>query len=797
MVQHWWLPLALCALVGLARAAAAQQALDRDSDLPRHALEIQALTEPTEVLKAIPAALERAGERKDAREIALLHLAHANACRMVADWLCQRSAGSQARKYGDLAHEPILSIRGLIAEARARMALQDYSKGERLLGEAELRLRRTPSAELSADVALAYSSLSNNLGKHELAREYADRGLAALGPGVALSMRVRLLRNRARALTLLGDLEGARATLDEGLNVAAAVVDPKLRAELHLEAARLARTGGDRAGVESNTARALELADDLENSQLAGLAHELRGLAAMDADDEQLALDYLASAQANFRRLGLARDELRALRELVGARLKFSPEDQRWAELLNRMLDLEATVSQIDRASASDDFDARLKYAEQALGIVQLEAEAALARERERALSQRNELTIYVVLLAISVVLVMAVYFFAQRRAHQRLQTALDARLRALTQTSHELRNPISGVLGLSELLLKTPINAAQRSMVEAIRSAGSTIEKLARDLLDRGRIESGRLSLSLQPTSLQLLAESVYQLHLPRAREKGLTLQLDLGPDLPDMVMADAERLQQVLSNLLGNSLKFTERGAINLSLRERGRGGDGRVRVSFAVRDTGPGIDPDELARLFQPFAKGRAGQRHRSGAGLGLAISSDLVRLMGGQISVDSTPGKGAQFRFEVAFSPCNAPEDTTQRYSRPHGTGLKVLMVDDDEDVALALRSQLEVLECEVDQAGTSQAARAKVAARHYDLVLLDYELPDGQGAELARTLRALEPNMQHTRVAIVSGHQAPKALPPGVDEWLTKPVLLDRLNMLLATARVAALTERAA
>ncbi|MEI2721736.1 MAG: histidine kinase dimerization/phospho-acceptor domain-containing protein [Gemmatimonadales bacterium] len=135
--------------------------------------------------------------------------------------------------------------------------------------------------------------------------------------------------------------------------------------------------------------------------------------------------------------------------------------------------------------------------------MVRLEGEATLARERERALSQRNQLTVFLVLLSIAVVLVMAVYFAAQRRSNARLQQSLDARLRALTQTSHELRNPIGGVLGLSELLLKTPINAAQRSMVEAIRSAGSTIEKLAQDLLDRGRIESGRLSLSLQPASL------------------------------------------------------------------------------------------------------------------------------------------------------------------------------------------------------------------------------------------------------------------------------------------------------
>lgn len=786
-----WLVLAWPALAEQFTQAAG------DSELPRHALEIQALTEPQWVLKALPEALQRAAERRDEREIALLNLAQANACRMVADWGCQRSAGENARRHGDLAKEPILAIRGLIAEARARMSQQDYARGEAVLGEAQARLKQTPSAELTADVELAYSSLSHSLGKNERSLEYADRGLAVLAPGVGLAMRVRLLRNRARAQTLLDDLDGARSSLEEALAVVDAVIDPKLRAELHLERARLARIRGDHKLLQGDTGSVLELAETLRNAQLAGMAYELRGLASADAGEATPALENLARAQQSFRSLGLVREELRALRELVHARIRFVPSDQQWAATLGRMLELEDTVSRFDRANASDDFDARLKYAEQALEMVQLEADAALARERERALSQRNQLTLFLVLLAVAMAIVMGIYFGAQKRANRSLQAALDARLRALTQTSHELRNPISGVLGLSELLLKTPINAAQRSMVEAIRAAGSSIEKLARDLLDRGRIESGRLSLSLQPTSLKLLVESVYQLHLPRAREKGLTLQLDIGPELPEIVMADGERLQQVLSNLLGNSLKFTERGAINLSLRERSRSADGRVRVAFAVRDTGPGIDTDELARLFEPFAKGRAGQRHRSGAGLGLAISSDLVRLMGGQIAVDSTPGKGAQFRFELGFNPCQAIEDTTRPHPLAHGSGLKVLMVDDDEDVVLALRSQLELLECEVDHAVCAQAARERVAARHYDLVLMDFELPDGQGPELARTLRALEANLVGTRIAIVSGHQAPKTLPPGVDEWLTKPVLLDRLSMLLAATRVAALSERAA
>jgi signal transduction histidine kinase/ActR/RegA family two-component response regulator len=792
-----WLFLLLLLAAGAAMAQDDLAAEDSDSELPRHPLETRALSEPDLVLKLIPQALNEAAMKGDGRELALLHLANANACRMVADWPCQRGAGVRAREHAEVSGDQVLAIRGLIAEARASISLQDYSRAERILGDIAVRLQRTQSPELAADMALAYSALGHVLGKHQLALEYANRGLAELAPGKSLSMRVRLLRNRARAMSQLGEMQAARGTLEEAMRVAEAVRDPKLRAELHLEAADMARASGDRAAVQRNTERVLGLALDLKNSQLAAHARELLGLTALDAGDREAAERELQAASQLFASLGLARDELRVSRGLISVRLKFAPDAPGWSVLVERMLELEAMVAKSDRAMASDDFDARLLYAEQALDLVRLESEATLAREREQALAERNQLTVFLVLLSVAMVIVMAVFFSAQRRSNRQLRAALDARLRALTQTSHELRNPIGGVLGLSELLLRSTITPAQRSMIEAIRSAGATIEKLAQDLLDRGRIESGRLSLSLHPTALRLLAESVYQLHLPRAREKGLQLLLESRSDLPESVMLDAERLQQVLSNLIGNSLKFTDRGEIQFSIRARARSNDGRVRVAFAVRDTGPGIDKDEIGSLFEPFAKGRAGQRHRAGAGLGLSISADLVRLMGGELVVDSTPGQGCEFRFELTLEVCAVEAAGAGAPVAAHGAGLRVLLVDDDEDVTLALRSQLEVLGCKVESAGSSLEARALVAARHFDLLLLDVELPDGQGPELARILRSGERNMQNSRVAIVSGHQAPSSLPIGVDEWLTKPVLLDRLNMLLAGTRSSAALDRAA
>lgn len=768
-----------------------------DSNLPRDPLEIRALTDPEGVLRDLPEAIEQARRGTDGRRMALLYLARANACRMIADWPCQREAGDAAREYADAAADSILAIRGLIAEARASFALQDYSRGERLLTESETRLRISPSDELSADVFLAYSSLSNMLGKHKLALQYADRGLAALPAQSAIGMRIRLLRNGARASLNLGDLAAARESLSEALALVDRVVDPKLKAELHLESARVARTDGDAVSVLANASVVQRIANELQNSQLSGQAHEIVGLAAVDANDFPRASQELGASVESFRQLGLARDELRVLRTLVGTELRSGSTADQWIPTLERMLTLEAKVSSRDRAEASDDFEARLQYAEQKLKVVRLEADAALAKERAEALSLQNQLTGFLIVLSICIVLAMGYFFHVQRQLNRQLQVALDARLRALTHTSHELRNPISGVIGLSELLLNSPLSPSQKNMADAIQSAGRTIEKLAQDLLDRGRIESGQLSLQLHPTSLVRLATTVQQLYQPRAREKGLQLRLDLSPDLPDAVMLDAERLQQVLSNLIGNSLKFTEKGDVSLGLKLVSTPGEMFARVKFSVRDSGPGIDPDELGKLFEPFARGRAGHRHRAGVGLGLAISADLVRLMGSEIQVESAPGNGACFRFTLDLQSC--AEALVKASAEPVQveTGLTVLLVDDDEDVSLTLSSQLEVLGCRVDVANCSRDALSTVASNHYDLLVLDVELPDGQGPELALALRAARPSLRRSRIAIVSGHPAPKLLPVGVDEWLRKPVRLDRLNTLLAHTHSDVSSDRAA
>jgi len=412
-------------------ALAAAESLDSsvvDSTLPRDPLEIQALLEPEIVLKALPKAIEAARAAGESRRLALLYLAEANACRVVADWVCQRNAGANAFEAAEGAKDPILSMRGLIAESRASIALKDFARGEKLLGAAEVRLATTPSPEISADISLAYSSLSFILGNRERAADYAQRGLDQLKDGAALAMQARLLRNLARAQAELGQADEATAALDRGLEITRRLNDPKLKAEFYLGVVRVARLAGDVAKMRENGLQVLELSRQLKNSQLQGLGHEALGLAALDAGEQELARAELQAAYNSFQSLGLDRDELRLARNLISVLID-SKKDETvdLSSLIRRFLELDIAVRESDRVQAADDFDARLKYAQQELDLVRLESEATLAREREAALTETNRLTRILGVLAFVTVFVLAVFFVQQRRSTQRLRSAFAA----------------------------------------------------------------------------------------------------------------------------------------------------------------------------------------------------------------------------------------------------------------------------------------------------------------------------------------------------------------------------------
>jgi diguanylate cyclase (GGDEF)-like protein/PAS domain S-box-containing protein len=418
------------------------------AELPRHELEIAALTEPEVALDKIEAAL---ASNPEPEERALLQLARANACRVIANWSCQRDAGMEAAGSARALGDDVLLVRGLIAEARARFALADFTRGERLLGEAQAVLQRSPNPELEADVMLAFSSLAFSLGRPEASAEYAQRGLEALGAERSPILRTRLLRNRARAETQIGQHDAARATLAEALAIAEPMDDPKLVAELELETARIARTLGDVPAQVAAGQRVLKLGARLQNSQLRGLAHEVLGLAAAQAGDAATAERELERSRSAFARLGLERDELRVLRTQLERAPQPGNDPGHWGLLIRRFLELDRRVTEADRAKAADDYDARLKYAQQELEVQRLASEAELARAREAALAERARLTLWLMVMAIALSVILAAIFLLQRRHNRELRRALDA-LRVSEARAQDLLRLSPGMVLLHDL---------------------------------------------------------------------------------------------------------------------------------------------------------------------------------------------------------------------------------------------------------------------------------------------------------------------------------------------------------
>jgi diguanylate cyclase (GGDEF)-like protein len=401
-------------------------------EVPRHAQELRALTEPDKVLADLPALIDAARAQRNMRELALLYLAQANACRVIADWACQRSAGGSAREAAVLAGDAVLEVRGLIADSRASIAMQDFLRGERLLGEAEVKLKQGAQVrELIADVYLAYSSLSFTLGRFELSQTYAERGLSAMADYKDHAIRARLLRNLGRAQAQLGQAQQARESLTLAHASAAHVDDPKLSAELFLETARLANVMNDLATQRESGLAVLAMGARLKNSQLAGQAHEVLGIAELAAKDPIKAELELRAARDSFVKLDLERDEYRVLRRLLGLIAKRAPAPNDLNSLSARFVLLSEKIEREDRAKAAADFEARAQFIASEMQVKQLQTEAQAGRERETLLRNNNRLA-YLAAALFALTLAVLAGFFISLGRNKRLAERL-ARTDTLT----------------------------------------------------------------------------------------------------------------------------------------------------------------------------------------------------------------------------------------------------------------------------------------------------------------------------------------------------------------------------